>query len=213
MEKMNDSKNIHEAYWESICVEWMLKRSHLAKVTPHEDKLPHINDCVGELVLVDMQTDRPELDTEDSASTVGLEISPMSTNNPEVQPPSEEERVVDIPHINSLIDFVFGDQQYQLGDDQWIVSGYDLMVQILQVNHPTVQLHINTNFTHQKQLYMELYTEVVDRSMNQKFARLIFDPSGHFLNSRSSSFQARENDVAAAPISDVRYIVGHMWDP
>ena len=69
-----------------------------------------------------MQTDQPELDTEDSTSTSGLEISPMCTNNPEVQTPSDEEQVVDIPHINSQIDFVFGDQQWKSRKQERLVK-------------------------------------------------------------------------------------------
>ena len=34
VERMTDCTNIHEAYWEAICVERMLKRSPLEKVTP-----------------------------------------------------------------------------------------------------------------------------------------------------------------------------------
>ena len=123
-----------------------------------------------------------------------------------MQTASEEAQVVDILHINSPIDFVFGDKQYQLGDDQWIVRDYDLMAQVLQIRH------INTNFNHQKQLCMKLCMEVADLPTNQKFIRLIFNLSRRFPNSRSSSFQAMEND-AVAPMPNVRYIVGHMWDP
>ena len=43
---------------------------------------------------------------------------------------------------------------------------------------------------------MELYTEVVDQPMNQKFVILIFDPGGYFSSSRLSSFQVGENDAA-----------------
>ena len=88
VEKMNDTKNIHEAYWEAIRVERMLKRSHLVEVTPPEEKPSHVTDHVDEPVPADMQTNQPKLDTEDSTSTVSLEISPMGTNNPEVQTPS-----------------------------------------------------------------------------------------------------------------------------
>ena len=136
-----------------------------------------------------------------------------SMGNGGIQAAREETSVVEIPHINSHIDFVFEDQQWKLGDEQrQIVIDCDLMVQVLQVKHPTVQLHINTNFSHQKQLCMHLDMEAADGPTNRTFVKLIFDPGGHFPNSRLRSFQAREND-AAAPISDVRYIVGHMWDP
>ena len=85
VEKMNDTKNIHEAYWEAIRVERMLKRYHLVEVSPQEEKSSHVTDCVEEPVPPDMQTDQPELDIDDSTSTVGLEISQMSTNNSEVR--------------------------------------------------------------------------------------------------------------------------------
>ena len=116
----------------------------------------------------------------------------MGNGDQKIHVAREKALIIEIPDT----DFIFG-------------ADCDLMVHILQVNYPTVQLHINTNFTHKKQLYMELYTEVVDQPMNQKFVTLIFDPGGHFPNSRSSSFQAGQND-AATPIPDVRYIVGHM---
>ena len=76
-----------------------------------------------------------------------------------------------------------------------IVIDCDLMVQVLQVKHPIVRLHINTNFNHHKQLYMTLYMEDADRPPNRKFVILVFDPSGQLPNSRSSSFQAGENDT------------------
>ena len=37
--------------------------------------------------------------------------------------------------------------------------------------------------------------EAVDGSTNRKFVRLIFDPGGLLLNSRSSSFQVGDNDA------------------
>ena len=105
---MADCKTIHEVYWEAIHVKRMLKQSHLGNVTPQEEKSPHKTDCVEEPRTSNIQTDQLELDTEDSTSTVGLENSPMSTNNPQVQTPSDEEQVVDIPHINSEIDCLWG---------------------------------------------------------------------------------------------------------
>ncbi|RWR93383.1 hypothetical protein CKAN_02263200 [Cinnamomum micranthum f. kanehirae] len=104
MNRMTDYKTIHEAFWEAIRVEQMLKRSSLLEVTSQEEKSPHITDCVKEQVPADMQTDQPELGTENSTSAVGLKISPMSTNNPQVQTLSDEEQVVDNPHISSQID-------------------------------------------------------------------------------------------------------------
>ena len=105
VERMTDCKTIHEAFWEAIRVERILKMSHLVEVTLQEEESPHITDCVVEPGPVDMRTDPPELDTEDSISTVGLEISHMSTNNSEVQISSDEAQVIDISHhINSPLD-------------------------------------------------------------------------------------------------------------
>ena len=50
VEKMNDSNNIHEAYWEAIHVKRMLKMSHLVEVTPQKEKSLHITDRVEEPV-------------------------------------------------------------------------------------------------------------------------------------------------------------------
>lgn len=101
VKRMTDCKTIHEAFWEAIRVERLLKRSHIVEVTPPAEKLSHVIDRVEELVPADILTDQLELDTEASTSTVGLEISPMSTNYPQVQTPIDEEQVVNTPHINS----------------------------------------------------------------------------------------------------------------
>ena len=116
VERMTDCKTIHEAFWEAIRVERMLKRSHIVEVTPPAEKSSHVIDRVEEPMPADILTNQPELDTEDSTSTVGLENSPMSTNNPQVQTPSDEEQVVDTSHISSQIDFVFMDHHRQSGD-------------------------------------------------------------------------------------------------
>ena len=108
----------------------------------------------------------------------------MHNDDQHIHAAREKTPIVEISHI----EFIFGDERR-------IVRYCDLLVQVQQVKHPTIRLHINTNITHQKQLYMELYTKVADQPMNQKFVRLIFDPGRHLPNSRSSSFQARENDV------------------
>ena len=39
---MNDCKTIHEAYWEAVRVERMLKQSYLVKVMPQDGQLPQI---------------------------------------------------------------------------------------------------------------------------------------------------------------------------
>ena len=54
MERMIDYKTIHEAFWEAIRVEQILKRSHLVEVMSQDEKSPHITDCVEEPVPVDM---------------------------------------------------------------------------------------------------------------------------------------------------------------
>ena len=36
MENMNDCTTVHEAYWEAIQVECMLKRSYMGKVMPQD---------------------------------------------------------------------------------------------------------------------------------------------------------------------------------
>ena len=82
VKRMTDYKTIHEVFWEAIRVERMLKRSHIVEVTPPAEKSSHVIDRVEEPMPTDILTDQPELDTEDSTSTVGLENSPMSTNNP-----------------------------------------------------------------------------------------------------------------------------------
>ena len=146
MERMIDYKTIHEAFWEAIRVEQILKRSHLVEVPPQEEKSSHVTDHVEEPVPSDMQTDQPELDTKDSISTVGLEISPMSTNNSEVQISGDEAQVIDFPHINSPIDFVFGDQLCQRGDVQRLVRDSDLMVHVLQVRTSTHFSAIKSNY-------------------------------------------------------------------
>ena len=38
VESMNNCTTVHEAYWETIHVEYMLKWSPLGKVTPHDQK-------------------------------------------------------------------------------------------------------------------------------------------------------------------------------
>ena len=119
------------------------------EVTPQEEKSPHITDRVEEPMPADMQTDQSELDIEDLTSTVGLEISPMSTTNPEVQTPSNEEPVVDIPNINSQINFVFRDQQWKSGDQEWLVKPFDLMVRIPQVTSIMVHVYLQQHFNRQ----------------------------------------------------------------
>jgi len=75
VERMTDCKTIHKTFWEAIRVERILKRSHLVEVPPQEEKSSHVTNRVEEPVPADMQTDQPELDTEDSISTVDLKIS------------------------------------------------------------------------------------------------------------------------------------------
>ena len=71
---------------------------------------------VEEPVAEDIQSKKLEEDT--------------SMGNGDIQAAREEASVVKIPHINSHIDFVFGDQQCKLGDNQQLVRDYDLIMQI-----------------------------------------------------------------------------------
>ena len=96
----------------------MLKQSHLGKVKPQDGQLPQIimDHHVEEPMAEDIHTVKPEQDT--------------SMGNGDIQAAREEASVVKIPHINSHIDFVFGDQQCKLGDNQQLVRVYDLIMQI-----------------------------------------------------------------------------------
>ena len=112
---MNDCTTVHAAYWKEIHVEHMLKRSYLGKVMPQDGQLPQIttNHHIEEPVAEDIQSEKLE--------------EYASMGNGDIQAAREEPSVVKIPHINSHIDFVFGDQQCKLGDDLRIVRDYDLM--------------------------------------------------------------------------------------
>eukprot|EP00268_Persea_americana_P062648 TRINITY_DN8050_c0_g1_i12.p1 TRINITY_DN8050_c0_g1~~TRINITY_DN8050_c0_g1_i12.p1 ORF type:complete len:126 (-),score=10.83 TRINITY_DN8050_c0_g1_i12:128-505(-) len=125
----------------------------------------------------------------------------MSTNNPEVQTPSDEEPIVDIPHKNSQIDFVFGDQQLKSGDQERLLKAFDLMVRIPQVTSRIVHVYLQPHFNCQIKgcvmfSIVKIYVKAQDQPTNKKFVQLIFDPGGHLPNSRSSSFQPGENDAA-----------------
>ena len=64
VESVNDCKTIHEAYWEAIRVERILKWSPLEKVTLQEGKSSHLTTYHVELpVAEDMLTEKPEQDT------------------------------------------------------------------------------------------------------------------------------------------------------
>ena len=170
------------------------------EVTPPAEKSSHVIDRVEEPMPADILTDQPKLDTEDSTSTVGLENSPMSTNNPQVQTPSDEEQVVDTPHISSQIDFVFMDHHWQSGDQERLLKDCNLMVRIPHVTSPMDHVYLQAHFNHQikgcaKFSILKIYVQAQDQSTNRKFVRLIFDPGGHLPNSRSSSFQPGENDA------------------
>ena len=131
VEKMNDCTNIHEAYWEAIHVERMLKRSHLTKVTPQSPQI--IEDHVEEPLTEDMQTAKSERDIEDSKTTFGPKFPSMGNDDQNIQAAREDTSIVEIPHNNSHIDFVFGDQQWKLGDEQQLAKDCDLMVQVLHM--------------------------------------------------------------------------------
>ena len=64
-----------------------------------------------------------------------LEVSSTILDNQEMQATRKDEQIVVIPRINSHIDFVFGNQQWKLGD-------CDLMVQIPHMKCLRVRSHI-----------------------------------------------------------------------
>lgn len=108
----------------------------------------------------------------------------MGNGGQNTQASKEKTPTVEISHIDFIV-----------GYKRWIIGNCDLMVHIHQLKPPMVRSRICSNYNNQRKLYMKLCPEVVDRPTNRKFVRLIFDPSGHFPNSRSSSFQAGENDA------------------
>ena len=87
-------------------MEHMLKQSRLGKVTPQDGQLPQIiaDHHVEVLVAKDIQTKKLEED--------------ISMGNDDIQAAREKASVVETPHSNSHIDFVFGDQQWKFGDEQ-----------------------------------------------------------------------------------------------
>ena len=124
----------------------------------------------------------------------------MSTNNSQVQTPSDEEQVVNTPHISSQIDFFFMDHHWQSGDQEWLLKDCNLMVRIPHVTSPMDHVYLQAHFNHQikgcaKFSILKIYVQAQDQSTNRKFVRLNFDPGGHLPNSRSSSFQPGENDA------------------
>ena len=132
----------------------------------------------------DSHNKKPEQDTEDSMATCGPKFSLLSNSDQNIQATRKDEQVIEVPHN----DFVLEDQQWKLGDCDW-------MVQILHMKYPMVRSHIHAKFSHRKKLYMKLCTEANVQPTDRKFVQLIFDPGGHLPNLQSSSFQAGENDV------------------
>ena len=90
VERMSDCKTIHEAYWEAIRMERMLKRSYLGKVMPQDGPQIIVDHHVEEPVAEDIQIEKLEEDT--------------SMGNGDIQ----EASIVEIPHINSHIDCLWG---------------------------------------------------------------------------------------------------------
>ena len=66
-----------------------------------------------------------------------------------MQTPSDEEQVVDTPHISSQIDFVFMDHHRQLGDQEWLLKDCNLMVRIPHVTFPMDHVYLQAHFSHQ----------------------------------------------------------------
>ena len=98
VERMRNCKNIHEAYWEAIRVESVLKQSHPGKDRLQEGKSPPlIADDVEEPMVKDMLTEKPGQDIEDSTTTFGPEFPSMSNDNQNIQATREEASIVEIP--------------------------------------------------------------------------------------------------------------------
>ena len=90
----------------------------------------------------DIHTVKPEQDT--------------SMGNGDIQAAREDASIIEIPHTNSHIGFVIGDQQWKLGDEQRLVRYCDWMVHIYQMKHPTVRSHICSNYGYRQKLYLKL---------------------------------------------------------
>ena len=96
-----------------------------------------------------------------------------------------------MPHI----DFIFGDHRWKPKDDNPIMH-------ILQLQYPKVQSCFQEDSNNQKKQSCKRkrsnpaskhFEEYEDQQENQKFMRLIFNPRGHLLNSRSSSLEDGDN--------------------
>ena len=106
-----------------------IKQSPLGKVTPQDGKSPQLTaDHVEEPVAEDMVTEKPVQETKDSTTTFGLEFHSMSNYDQELQGARKDEKVIDVPRIY----FIFGDQQWKIGD-------YDMMVRFFHMTYPTVR--------------------------------------------------------------------------
>ena len=66
-----------------------------------------------------------------------------------MQTPSDEEQVVDTPHISSQIDFVFMDHHWQSGDQERPLKDCNLMVRIPHVTSPMDHVYLQAHFNHQ----------------------------------------------------------------
>ena len=80
-----------------------------------------------------MQIAKSEQETEDSIAPFDNEISSMNDDDQAVEAKRKDDKVVEIPHTNSHIDFVVGDQQWKLGDEEQLVRDCDLMVRLPHV--------------------------------------------------------------------------------
>eukprot|EP00268_Persea_americana_P028356 TRINITY_DN27535_c0_g3_i2.p1 TRINITY_DN27535_c0_g3~~TRINITY_DN27535_c0_g3_i2.p1 ORF type:complete len:149 (-),score=21.75 TRINITY_DN27535_c0_g3_i2:40-486(-) len=146
---------------------------------------------------------------EDSRAPFDNEISSMNNDDQAVDAKRKDDKVVKIPHTNSHTDFVIGDQQWKLRDEERLVRDCDLMVRLPHVIHPMARfyIHIESNIHDTRCIVITSnWGRILHRVFkmcakahawptNQKFVRLIFDPGGHLPNSKSSSFQAGENDA------------------
>ena len=102
----------------------------------------------------------------------------------------KEDQIVEIPHI----DFIFGNQP--------LISKYCVqLVQINDLQYVIVRSHIRVESKRQKNHHLQSTSKCLKRSNQASkpcqeqedqeqltIVRLVFDPGGHLLNSRTSSF-------------------------
>ena len=98
---MNDCKNIHEAYWEAICVENTLKWSLQRQITKG-----HVVKPIADDIQTDFEMPQPKHEQKDKK---GPEFPSMSNDVQKVQAGRKDKQVVEVPHI----DFVLGESSME----------------------------------------------------------------------------------------------------